>query len=84
VPQDPHAKSGSVREDYAITLVEAAGFELVGKSEINVNPKDTKDHPQGVWSLSPAFREGEANRERYAAIGESDHFTLRFRKPLSH
>jgi len=81
-PQDPHAKSGYVREDYAIALAEAAGFELIGRSNINANPKDTKDYPQGVWSLPPTYREGEVNRERYTAIGESDRFTLRFRKPL--
>ncbi|MGB5133159.1 MAG: methyltransferase domain-containing protein [Steroidobacteraceae bacterium] len=82
VPQDPHAKSGYVREDYAIALAKAAGFELIGKSSINANPKDAKDYPQGVWTLPPTFREGDVNRERYAAIGESDRFTLRFRKPL--
>jgi predicted methyltransferase len=82
VPQDPRAKSGYVREDYAIKLAEAAGFELIGRSNVNANPKDTKDHPEGVWSLPPTFREGDVNRERYAAIGESDRFTLRFRKPL--
>ena len=82
MPQDPRAKSGYVREDYAIALAEAAGFELIGRSNVNANPKDTKDYPQGVWSLPPTFREGDVNRERYAAIGESDRFTLRFRKPL--
>jgi predicted methyltransferase len=82
VPQDPSAKSGYVRADYAIALAKAAGFELVGQSEINANPKDTKDYPQGVWTLPPTYREGDANRDRYAAIGESDRFTLRFRKPL--
>ncbi len=83
VPQDPRAKSGYVREDYAIALVESAGFELIGTSNINANPKDTRDYPQGVWSLPPTFREGEVNRERYTAIGESDRFTLRFRRPLA-
>ncbi|MGH8135466.1 MAG: class I SAM-dependent methyltransferase [Steroidobacteraceae bacterium] len=82
LPQDPRAKSGYVREDYAIALFKAAGFELLGQSEINANPKDTKDYPQGVWTLPPTYREGDVNRERYAAIGESDRFTLRFRKPL--
>jgi predicted methyltransferase len=82
LPQDPRAKSGYVREDYAIALAKAAGFELIGRSNVNANPKDTKDHPEGVWSLPPSFREGDVNRERYAAIGESDRFTLRFRKPL--
>ncbi len=82
VLQDPRAKSGYVREDYAIALAGAAGFELIGRSNVNANPKDTKDYPEGVWSLPPTFREGDANRARYAAIGESDRFTLRFRKPL--
>lgn len=81
VAQDPRAKSGYVREDYVIQLVTDAGFELIGRSEINANPRDTKDYPQGVWSLPPTFREGDVNRERYAAIGESDRLTLRFRKP---
>jgi predicted methyltransferase len=81
-PQDPHAKSGYVREDYAIALAKAAGFQLIGKSSINANPKDTKDYPQGVWTLPPTYREGDVNRERYVAIGESDRFTLRFQKPL--
>ena len=82
LPQDPRAKSGYVREDYALALVKAAGFELVGKSEINANPKDTKDYPQGVWNLPPTYRDGDVDRARYAAIGESDRFTLRMRKPL--
>jgi len=82
VAQDTHAKSGYVREDYAIALAAAAGFELIGRSNVNANPKDTKDYAQGVWSLPPTFREDDVNRERYAAIGESDRFTLRFRKPL--
>ncbi len=82
VPQDPGAKSGYVREDYAIALAQGAGFELIGRSNVNANPKDTKDYPQGVWTLPPTYREGETNRERYAAIGESDRFSLRFRKPL--
>lgn len=82
LPQDPGAKSGYVREDYAIALIKAAGFELIGESEVNANPNDTKDYPEGVWTLPPTYRAGDANRERYAAIGESDRFTLRFRKPL--
>jgi predicted methyltransferase len=80
-PQDPRARSGYVREDYMIALAAAAGFELLGRSEINANPEDSKDHPQGVWTLPPSYRLGDVDRERYAAIGESDRFTLRFRKP---
>ena len=84
VAQDPRAKSGYVREDYVVALATAAGFELIGRSNINANPQDTKDYPEGVWSLPPTFREGDVNRERYAAIGESDRLTLRFRKPAAH
>ncbi len=54
--------------------------ELVAKSEINANPKDTKDYPSGVWTLPPNFRLGDKDREKYAAIGESDRFTLKFVK----
>lgn len=81
LPQDPRAKSGYVRTDYAVALAEAAGFELLGESEINANPKDSKDHPSGVWSLPPTLRGGDVDRDRFAAIGESDRMTLRFRKP---
>lgn len=81
VPQDPKAKSGYVNEDYAIKLIEAAGFKLVAKSEINANPKDTKDYEQGVWTLPPTYRLGEQDKAKYAAIGESDRFTLKFVKP---
>ncbi len=80
-PQDPKAESGYVREDYAIALVEKAGFKLVGKSEVNANPKDTTDHPHGVWSLPPTLEGGDVDRDKFLAIGESDRFTLRFRKP---
>jgi predicted methyltransferase len=80
-PQDPRARDGYVREDYAIELIRAAGFELLERSEVNSNPKDTKDHDQGVWTLPPTLRLGERDRDRYLAIGESDRFTLKFRKP---
>src|SRR5579872_467949 len=71
VPQDPKAKSGYVDEDYAIAMIQAAGFKLVAKSEINANPKDTKDYEQGVWTLPPVYRLGKKDREKYALIGES-------------
>jgi predicted methyltransferase len=80
-PQDPQAKSGYVNEQYAIDLIEKQGFRLVAKSEVNANPRDTKDYPQGVWTLPPTYRAGDTDREKYAAIGESDRFTLRFVKP---
>ena len=74
-------KSGYVNEQFAIDLIEAQGFKLVAKSEINANPKDTKDYEQGVWTLPPVYRLGDKDREKYAAIGESDRFTLKFVKP---
>lgn len=79
--QDPRAGSGYVRTDVVIALAQAAGFELLGQSEINANPRDTKDHANGVWALPPTFRGGDVDREKFAAIGESDRMTLRFRKP---
>jgi predicted methyltransferase len=82
VAQDPKAKSGYVNEEYAIKLIEAQGFRLVGKSQVNANPRDTKDYEQGVWTLPPTYRLGDKDRDKYAAIGESDRFTLRFVKPL--
>ena len=80
-PQDPRAASGYVNEDYAIALILGAGFELVARSEINANPRDTKDYEQGVWTLPPNYRLGNRDREKYEAIGESDRFTLKFKKP---
>ncbi len=79
--QDPKAASGYVREDYAIKLVESAGFKLVTKSEVNANPKDTKDYPKGVWTLPPNYMEGEKDKAKNTGIGESDRFTLLFQKP---
>lgn len=78
--QQAQAKSGYLREDFAIALIERGGFRLIGSSEINANPRDTKDHPEGVWTLPPALRLRERERERYLAIGESDRFTLKFAK----
>lgn len=93
--QDPKGSTGYVHEDYAIALGKEAGFEFAGSSEINANPKDTADHPFGVWTLPPVSagdREGikfpdgydTANYDSaaYKAIGESDRFTLKFVKPL--
>lgn len=82
VAQDPKAKNGYVRQDYMIALAKKAGFELVGSSEIDANPRDTKNYPQGVWSLPPTLAEGDKDRAKYLAIGESDNFVLKFRKPL--
>jgi predicted methyltransferase len=83
---DPNAVPKSdnqayVGEQYAIDLIQSVGFRLVGQSNVNRNPKDTKDYPKGVWTLPPSYAEGDKDRARYAAIGESDRFTLKFVKP---
>ena len=74
--------SGYVTEAHAIEVALNNGFELVAKSEINANPKDTKNHPKGVWTLPPSLRLKDVDREKYSSIGESDRMTLLFRKPL--
>lgn len=76
-------KSGYMKESSIIAFAEAAGFKLAGKSEINANPKDTKDYPKGVWTLPPSLAEGDTDRAKYVAIGESDRMTLKFVKPAS-
>ena len=73
--------SGYVKVSTVRRLAEAAGFRLVESSEINANPKDTKDHPEGVWTLPPSLQLGDKDREKYLAIGESDRMTLKFVKP---
>jgi predicted methyltransferase len=84
---DPNAKpkrgEAYVGEDYAIGLIESVGFKLAGRSNINNNPKDTKDYPKGVWTLPPSYALGDKDRAKYAAIGESDRFTLKFVKPAT-
>jgi predicted methyltransferase len=81
VPQDPKGENGYVREDYTLALLKKAGFEYVGKSEINANPRDTKDYPKGVWTLPPSYAEGDKDKAKYTAIGEADNYVLKFRKP---
>ncbi len=85
LPEDADAErertSGYIKTSTVMALAEQAGFELVGASEINANPRDTADWPNGVWTLPPVLRLGEENREHYLGIGESDRMTLKFRKP---
>ena len=82
VPQDPGAKSGYVNQNYTIALARKAGFIFEASSEINANPKDTKHHRDGVWTLRPTYSSlSEAEKKDYSDIGESDRFTLKFRKP---
>ena len=79
--QDPTAGSGYVTEAETVRMAEKAGFKLVDQTEINANPKDTRDHPKGVWTLPPALSLGDEDKEKYLAIGESDRMTLKFKKP---
>lgn len=81
VAQDPKAENGYVRQDYTVDLAKKAGFVLVGSSELDANPKDTKIWPKGVWTLPPTFELGAVDHAKYAAIGEADNFILKFRKP---
>ena len=74
------SKKGYVPEAWLIEQVDGAGFKLAGKSEVNANAKDTKDYPEGVWTLGPSFRLGDKDHDKYAAIGESDRMTLKFVK----
>ncbi len=72
---------GYLKESDVVALATAAGFKLVGKSEINTNPKDTKDHKDNVWSLPPTLQGGDVDKDKYLAIGESDRMTMKFIKP---
>ena len=78
---DDQEASGYMRQDYVIEMAQKAGFELADTSEINANPKDSADHPKGVWTLPPSLRLGDEDKDRYLAIGESDRMTLKFVKP---
>jgi predicted methyltransferase len=80
---EENRRSGYVKTSEVIRMAEAAGFKLVEQSEVNANPKDTADHPKGVWSLPPNYAMGETDRAKYQAIGESDRMTLKFVKPAS-
>ena len=78
--EDPASGNGYVSEQRLIELVTAAGFELVARSDMHRNPKDTHEHPYGVWSLPPDLALGDQDQAKYIAIGESDRMTLKFRK----
>ncbi len=85
LPEDADAaredESGYVKVSTVKALAEKAGFRFVEASEVNANPKDTHDHPGGVWALPPTYTNKDADRARYEAIGESDRMTLKFVKP---
>ncbi|WP_189441979.1 class I SAM-dependent methyltransferase [Rhodanobacter panaciterrae] len=80
---DAVKQSGYLPTRYVVQLATAAGFTLDESSEINANPKDTKDYPKGVWTLPPTLTLGEQDKAKYLAIGESDRMTLRFIKPAA-
>jgi len=75
-------RSGYLPTSYVVKLATEAGFTLDASSEINANPKDTRDYPKGVWTLPPTLTLGEQDKAKYLAIGESDRMTLRFVKPV--
>ncbi|MEO8998400.1 MAG: methyltransferase [Rhodanobacter sp.] len=80
---DTVKQSGYLPTRYVVKLATGAGFTLDESSEINANPKDTKNYPKGVWTLPPTLTLGEQDKAKYLAIGESDRMTLRFIKPLA-
>lgn len=80
-PDADMASSGYMKVSAVRAMAEAAGFEFVASSEVNANPKDTKDYPGGVWTLPPTLAKKDQDREKFMAIGESDRFTLKFVKP---
>lgn len=79
--EDANAANGYVSQERVIKLATEAGFEFVASSDHNSNPKDTHDHPNGVWTLLPELDVDDADKEKYRQIGESDRMTLKFRKP---
>jgi len=79
--EERERSSGYIKVSTVRRLAEAAGFRFVGSSEINANPKDSADWPDGVWTLPPSLTLKEQDRDKYLAIGESDRMTLKFVKP---
>ena len=79
--EDPASDNGYISEERLIALAEEAGFEFAGRSDHNRNPKDTHEHPEGVWTLPPTLALGEEDQEKYLEIGESDRLTIKFIKP---
>ncbi len=79
--REKQVASGYVSESFVIAAAQKAGFRLAGRSELNANPRDTKDYPKGVWALPPTLAYGDQDRARFLAIGESDRMALKFVKP---
>lgn len=87
LPEDMNSaleeKSGYMKRSSIMAYAEAAGFKLAGESDVNANAKDTHDYPKGVWTLPPSLAEGDSDRAKFVAIGESDRMTLKFVKPAT-
>lgn len=79
--EDPHSENGYISEQRLMEFAKEAGFEFAGRSDHNRNPKDTHDHPEGVWTLPPSLALDDKDQEKYLAIGESDRLTIKFVKP---
>lgn len=78
---DPLAESGYVNQQWLVQQIHDAGFQVLEHSEVNANPQDSADHPNGVWTLLPYLRVPEGEEEqRYVDIGETDRFTMKFIK----
>ena len=75
-----NGSKGYLKQASVVALFELNGFELVGESEVNANPKDTSDYERGVWTLPPVLALGDTDKAKYQAIGESDRMTLLFKK----
>jgi len=85
IPQDPKGTNGYVNQSHVLMLAKKAGFQLIDSAEINANPKDTKDYPNGLYSLPPSLKGSTFDsslRQKVLTIGESDRMTLKFVKPL--
>lgn len=81
MPDAMQDSSGYMKVSTVKRLAVAAGFKFVGASDVNANPRDGHDYPKGVWTLPPTYEEGDHDRAKYTAIGESDRMTLKFVKP---
>ena len=80
-PAEPNPGNGYITTQSVIDAATAAGFEFVAESQVLDNPKDTKDYAKGVWTLPPSLTLGDKDKDKYLAIGESDRFVLKFKKP---
>ena len=83
-PLDKSGKMGYLKQSDIIRLAQKIGFQLLDKSDLNANPKDTRDYEAGVWTLPPVYRLNNLDRKKYEAIGESDRMTLKFVKPHAY